>query len=72
VPRVLPVVGFIGAAVLIADTTSLMFGIVLPAGLLLIATLPIALWEFSLGVWLTVKGFNKSAITTLFAKTDAI
>jgi hypothetical protein len=69
VPRVLPVVGFIGAAVLIAATTSRMFGIVLPAGLLVITTFPIALWEFSLGVWLIVKGFNKSAITSLFEKT---
>jgi hypothetical protein len=28
-----------------------------------IATLPIALWEFSLGVYLTVKGFRPSPIT---------
>ena len=69
VPRVLPVVGFIGAAVLAAATFSRMFGIILPAGLLVITTLPIALWEFSLGVWLIVKGFNKSAITALFEKT---
>jgi hypothetical protein len=32
----------------------------LPTG---IATLPVALWEFSLGVWLVVKGFNPSPIT---------
>jgi hypothetical protein len=29
-----------------------------------IAALPIALWEFSLGVWLLVKGFKPSPITT--------
>jgi hypothetical protein len=69
VPRVLPVVGFIGAVVLIAATTSRMFGIVLPASLFVITTLPIALWEFSLGVWLVAKGFNKSAITSLSEKT---
>jgi hypothetical protein len=34
-----------------------------------IGVLPIALFEFSLGVWLTVKGFNPSALTSLFAKT---
>jgi hypothetical protein len=28
-----------------------------------IGTLPIAVWEFSLGVWLVVKGFNPSPIT---------
>jgi hypothetical protein len=33
-----------------------------------IGVLPIALFEFSLGVRLTVKGFNRSAITFLSAK----
>jgi hypothetical protein len=28
-----------------------------------IATLPVAAWEFSLGVWLVVKGFKPSPIT---------
>jgi Domain of unknown function (DUF4386) len=64
VPRVLPVVGFIGAALLLASDAAVLFGVVervsaLPA----IATLPIALWEFSLGVYLTVKGFKPSPIT---------
>jgi hypothetical protein len=30
-----------------------------------IGVLPIALWEFSLGVWLVAKGFNPSAINQL-------
>jgi hypothetical protein len=30
-----------------------------------IGVLPIALFEFSLGVWLVVKGFNPSAIASL-------
>ncbi|HEX9334104.1 MAG TPA: hypothetical protein VF896_19580, partial [Anaerolineales bacterium] len=34
-----------------------------------IGVLPIALFEFLLGVWLTIKGFNPSAITSLSAKT---
>jgi Domain of unknown function (DUF4386) len=64
VPRVLPVVGFIGAALLLASDAAVLFGVVervsaLPA----IATLPIALWEFSLGVYLTFKGFKPSPIT---------
>jgi hypothetical protein len=29
--------------------------------------LPIAAWEFSLGVWLTVKGFKPTALTALNA-----
>jgi hypothetical protein len=70
VPRVLPVLGFIGAPLLIANTIVLMFGITSGPVYLLtgIGVLPIALFEFLLGVWLTVKGFNPSAITYLSAK----
>jgi hypothetical protein len=72
VPRVLPVLGIIGAPLLIANTIVVMFGIT--SGPLYVLTgigvLPIALFEFSLGVWLTVKGFNSSAITSLYAKSQ--
>jgi hypothetical protein len=65
VPRVLPVLGFIGAPLLIANTIVLMFGITGPIlTLTTIGVLPIALWEFSLGVWLVVKGFQPSEITS--------
>lgn len=71
VPRVLPILGLIGAPLLIANTIVFMFGIT--SGPLFVLTgigvLPIALFEFSLGVWLTVKGFNPSAVTSLSAKT---
>ena len=71
VPRVLPILGFIGAPLLIANTIAFMFGITSGPIFVLtgIGVLPIALFEFSLGVWLTVKGFNPSAITSLSAKT---
>jgi hypothetical protein len=64
VPRVLPVLAFIGAPLLLVSDAAVLFGIVervsaLPA----IATLPVALFEFSLGVYLTVKGFRPSPIT---------
>jgi len=64
VPRVLPTLGLIGAPLLIAGTMGTMFGAweaVSPVTLLL--TLPIATWEFSLGVYLVVKGFRPSRIT---------
>ena len=66
VPRVLPVLGLIGAPLLIANTIVVMFGITSGPIYLLtgIGVLPIALFEFSLGVWLTVKGFNPSARTS--------
>jgi Domain of unknown function (DUF4386) len=64
VPRVLPWLAFIGAALLLASDLAVLFGLVervsaLPA----IAALPVALFEFSLGVYLTVKGFKPSPIT---------
>ena len=67
VPRVLPVMGFIGAPLLIANTIVVMFGITTGPLYLLtgIGVLPIALFEFLLGVWLTFKGFNASAVNEL-------
>ena len=65
VPRVLPLLGFIGAALLVASDIGVLFNLwgqtSAVAGL---AALPIALWEFSLGVWLVVKGFKPSPILT--------
>lgn len=66
VPRVLPMLGFIGAALLLAAWTATLFGVFGPgqvSPLTALAALPIALWEFSLGVYLIVKGFKPSPIT---------
>ncbi len=66
VPRVLPVLGFIGAPLLVASSIATLFGAneygSAMSGLL---TLPIALWEFSLGVYLVVKGFRASGLQQL-------
>jgi hypothetical protein len=64
VPRMLPLLGFIGAPLLLAATTATMFGVIDRVSTLAgIAALPIALWEISLGLWLLVKGFRPSPIT---------
>jgi hypothetical protein len=64
VPRVLPVVGFVGAALLLASDVAVLFGLWdRVSALSAIAALPIALWEFSLGAYLVVKGFKPSPIT---------
>jgi uncharacterized protein DUF4386 len=69
VPRVLPLLGFIGAALLAAGDGAVLFGLIgqhaAAAGLFAI---PIAVWEFSLGVYLVVKGFKPSAITALCSR----
>jgi hypothetical protein len=62
VPRALPVLGLIGAPILITATVATMFGAVEQYSALGgLAALPIAVWEFSLGLYLTFKGFKASA-----------
>jgi uncharacterized protein DUF4386 len=65
VPRIIPIVGLIGAPLLLAAVIAALFsgnaGHV--SAFQAIATLPVAAWEFSLGVWLVVKGFKPSPIT---------
>jgi len=64
VPRVLPVLAFIGVPVLATNTVLLMFGVTGPAlTLTTLGVIPIALFEFALGIYLTVKGFKPTAIT---------
>ena len=62
VPRVLPLLAFIGAALLVASDTAKLFDLVGPTSLVALAALPIALFEFALGVYLIVKGFKPSPI----------
>ncbi|MDQ1750244.1 MAG: hypothetical protein QOE71_1300 [Pseudonocardiales bacterium] len=65
VPRVIPVLGLIGAPLLLTSTTAILFGIDHAGSVWQgIATAPIFVWELSLGVWLVVKGFKPSPITT--------
>ena len=56
--------GFIGGAALISYHTATLFGFTGETATVLagIAVLPIATWEFGLGVYLMVKGFRPSAV----------
>ena len=64
VPRALPVLGLIGAPLLIAAVIAALFGAIGQySSVAVFLALPIAAWEFSLGVWLVVKGFRPSPIT---------
>ena len=69
VPRVLPL-SVSGAALLLASDVAVIFGlwdrISAPSGILAI---PIAVWEFSLGVYLVVRGFRPSPIIDALATT---
>src|SRR5689334_14264377 len=64
VPRIIPIIGLIGAPLLIAGViVTLSAGTGHISAFQAIATLPVAAWEFSLGVWLVIKGFRPSPIT---------
>jgi hypothetical protein len=66
VPRILPVVGLVGAPLLLASDLAIFFGVYdRMAPVAAFAALPIAAWEFSLGVYLLVKGFRPAALAAL-------
>jgi hypothetical protein len=65
VPRFLPVLGLIGAPLLLTADIATLFGTIgQHSSWALLGALPVAAWEFSLGVWLVTKGFRPSPITT--------
>ncbi len=63
VPRGLSLIGIVGGPILLAGYLAVMFGLIgLHAPLAGLSAIPVALFEFSLGVWLIVKGFQPSPI----------
>lgn len=70
VPRGLPVLGLCGAPLLVINVVATLFGLwgQSSAGSALL-TIPIAAWEFSLGVYLIAKGFRPSPITEGMSST---
>ena len=71
VPRTLSVIGILGAPMLVAGHLSVMFGAIgqRDPSTFIFAVL-VALFEFSLGLWLIFKGFNPSAPLILSTKTN--
>lgn len=66
VPRILPIMGLVGAPLLLASDIAIFFGVydrVDPVAA--VAFIPIAVWELSLGIYLTVKGFRPAAVAAL-------
>jgi hypothetical protein len=71
VPRALSLIGIIGAPILVGGYIAVLFGLIgQHAPSTALAAIPVALFEFSLGVYLVVKGFKPSAITHGYAKTN--
>jgi len=63
VPRIIPLMGLVGAPMLVTAGIAVMFGgISQTSTVAFFLTLPIAAWELSLGVYMTVKGLNLPAV----------
>ncbi len=66
VPRALSLIGIIGAPLLIVGYIAILFGIVdRISPLAALSAVPVALFEFSLGVWLIIKGFSLKPAATI-------
>jgi hypothetical protein len=65
VPRALSLIGIIGAPLLIVGYVAILFGVIdRISPLAALSAVPVALFEFSLGIWLIVKGFSSSPVIT--------
>jgi hypothetical protein len=72
VPRVLPLMGLIGGPLLIIAVFATLFGQHSTlGGVVGLPVIPVAAWEFSLGLWLTFKGFRPSPITAEMTAASA-
>src|ERR671921_2632840 len=65
VPRGLAVLGLIGGPLIIVTGGGVLLGVLEEGGVWQVAVIPEFFWELSLGIWLTVRGFNPSAIARL-------
>ena len=66
VPRALSLIGIIGAVPLFAGFIAMMFGVIERNDPLVgLAALLVALFEFSLGVWLVFRGFTPKTVAAL-------
>jgi len=69
VPRRLALIGIVGGPILLAGWLAVMTGAIDQHGHLAgLSAFPVAIFEFSLGVWLVVKGFNPKAVAALESK----
>lgn len=62
VPRIIPTIGLIGAPILLAANLFTFFGYNTQASLwTALGTVPIAVWELAVGLYMTIKGFKAVA-----------
>lgn len=73
VPRGLAIIGLIGGPLLLIAAVLVMFDVI-EGGKTIhgLMTIPEALWEFSIGVYLIVKGYRPSAITEVMSPSTRV
>jgi hypothetical protein len=66
VPRRLSMIGIIGGPLLVIGYVAVLFNAIdQHGGLAGLSALPVAVFEFSLGIWLIAKGFDPDAVAAL-------
>jgi hypothetical protein len=71
VPRMLPILAFVGAPLLLVNDIAIFFGAYAKGSLLDgLAVIPVAVFELSFGVYLVVKGFKASSPLMTQPNTD--
>jgi hypothetical protein len=71
VPRRLALIGIIGGPLLVAGYLAVLFDLISQHGPVAgLSALAVAVFEFSLGIWLVVKGFDPAAVAELGATAE--
>jgi hypothetical protein len=71
VPRTLSIIGLVGVPILVIGFISVLLGLIGRFDPLAVLTaVPVALFEFSLGIWLVVKGFDTTTPLLMATETN--
>jgi hypothetical protein len=66
VPRVIPATGLVGAPLLLGASVAAVLGLTEQgSGWFALGALPVAAWELSVGIYMTVKGFRPTPLTAM-------
>jgi hypothetical protein len=74
VPRIIPVLGLIGVPTFGSFVVGYIFGVAQPGtAWQVIGVAPIFVWELALGLWMAIRGFNRSApiVVAMMAEADS-
>lgn len=73
VPRSLSLIGIVGGPLLLVGYGAVLFGLIGQHDTLAsLSAIGVALFEFSLGIWLVVRGFNAEAVAALESPTSTM